>query len=56
MGMKGYTSRDIVLVAENLNMLSIWCKLNGMVVNGTKSNIVNFRTPTAQSQFVLLVI
>ena len=44
---------DIVLIAENpndlqvlLNILSAWCKLNGMVINGTKSNIVHFRTPS----------
>ena len=44
---------DIVLLAENpndlqvlLNILSTWCKLNGMVINGTKSNIVHFRTPS----------
>ena len=35
-----------MLIAENpndlqvlLNILSAWCKLNGMVINGTKSNI-----------------
>ena len=39
---------DIVLIAENpndlqvlLNILSAWCKLNGMVLNGTKSNNVH---------------
>ena len=44
---------DIVLIAENpndlqvlLNILSAWCKLNGIVINGTKSNIVHFRTPS----------
>ena len=44
---------DIVLLAENpndlqvlLNILSAWCKLNGMLINGTKSNIVHFRTPS----------
>ena len=42
-------SKNIVLIAENpndlqvlLNILSAWCKLNGMVINGTKSNIVHF--------------
>ena len=44
---------DIVLIAENsndlqvlLNILSAWCKLNGMVINGKKSNIVRFWTPS----------
>ena len=44
---------DIVLIAENpndlqvlLNILSAWCKFNGTVINGTKSNIVHFRTPS----------
>ena len=44
---------DIVLLAENpndlqvlLNILGTWCRLNGMVINGTKSNIVHFRTPS----------
>ena len=52
---------DIVLLSENpndlqvlLNILSTWCKLNGMVINGTKSNIVHFRT--LQTQFLLLVM
>ena len=42
-----------MLIAENpndlqvlLNILSAWCKLNGMVINGTKSIIVHFRTPS----------
>ena len=42
---------DIVLLAENpedlqvlLNTLSIWCKLDGMVINESKSNVVHFRT------------
>ena len=55
---------DIVLIAENpndlqvlLNILSAWCKLNGMVINGTKSNIVHFGTPlVSQIHFLLLVI
>ena len=44
---------DIVLIAEHpndfqvlLNILSAWCKLNGMVINVTKSNIVHFLTPS----------
>ena len=54
----------IVLIAENpndlqvlLNILSAWCKLNGMVINGTKSNIVHFQTPLvprSDSVFLLL--
>ena len=38
-------AEDIVLLAEKpndlqvlLNILYTWCKLNGMVINGTKSN------------------
>ena len=54
---------DIVLIAENpndlqvlLNILSAWCKLNGMVINGTKSNIVHFRTPSVpRSDSVFIV-
>ena len=44
---------DIVLLAENpkdlqflLDTLHHWCELNRMVINGTKSNIVHFRTPS----------
>ena len=55
---------DIVLLAENpkdlqvlLNILNNWYKLNGMVINGTKSNTVHFRTPSllVQKQFLMLV-
>ena len=54
---------DIVLLAENpkdlqvlLNILKNWCKLNGMVMNGTKSNIVHFRTLSllVQKQYLML--
>ena len=42
---------DIVLLAENsddlqllLNSLNDWCGINSMNINGSKSNIVHFRT------------
>ena len=45
---------EIVLLAENpkdlqvlLKLLNNRCKLNGLVINGTKSNLVHFRTPSA---------
>ena len=54
---------DIVLLAENpedlqvlLNTLSIWCKLNGMVINGSKSNIVHFRTPSISRSDVVFKV
>ena len=54
---------DIVLLAENpedlqvlLNTLSIWCKLNGMVINGSKSNIVHFRTPSINRSDVVFKV
>ena len=44
-------SYDIVLLAENnddlqllLNSLNNWCGINGMNINGSKSNIEHFRT------------
>ena len=46
---------DLVLIAENetnlqlmLDTLGIWCRNNNICVNGEKSNIVHFRTPSVQ--------
>ena len=32
------------IVQALLNIVNNWCKLNRMLINGTKSNIVHFRT------------
>ena len=39
-----------------LNTLSLWCKLNGMVINGSKSNIVHFRTPSISRSDVVFKV
>ena len=55
---------DIVLFAENpkdlqfrLDTLHHWCELNRMVINGTKLNIVHFRTPSIpRTRAILLLV
>ena len=54
---------DIVHLAENpndlqvlLNGLSTWCKMNGMVINGTKSKIVHFRTPSIPRSDAIFIV
>ena len=54
---------DIVLKVENpndlqvlLNILSTWCKLIGMVINGTKSNIAHFRKPSVSCSDSLFIV